>query len=143
MKHLMITMALLLSVSAFAAECEFENAVNDKTCTDNDFFVALWNGDTASVEQKLQTNPKLVNSCPVSTSYVNEFVTPLIFASCHSAYNKRIELVSLLLKNGAANQINCQSRFAHLTALKCANAIQDQSVKQAVLKLLKAAGASN
>lgn len=143
MKNLIMAAALLFSAGAFAAECQFENVVSSNTCTDDEFFVAIWNGNTEIVEQKLQTNPKLINSCPTSTSYVNEFVTPLIFASCHSVYSKRAELVSALLKSGAANQINCESRFARMTAFKCANAIQDNSVRQAVLKLLKAAGASN
>ena len=143
MKILLMTVSLLFSFSASAEECQFQNVVSSSTCTDDEFFVALWNGNTEIVEQKLQINPKLINSCPESTSYKNEFVTPLIFASCHSVYNKRAELVSILLKSGAANQINCESRFARMTALKCANAIQDNSVRQTVLKLLKAAGASN
>ena len=139
---IILTSSMFLSLGAVATECQFESVASGNTCTDNEFAVAIWNGNTELVEQKLRPNPKLISACPTSLSYSHEFVTPLIFASCHSVYSKRAELVSILLKNGAANQINCESSLVRMTALKCANAIEDQKVRQDVLKLLKAAGAS-
>ncbi len=139
-------LALVLGSASFAGEkCSFK-AINGGTtgvCSDDTFTVALWNGDVAKVKSLLQANPALIQSCQQSTSYAGEWINPLVFSSCHGVYSTKAEVIKTLLASGAAAQVNCESDIFKMTALKCAQEIEDASVRNAVVGLLKAAGAKN
>ena len=131
--------------SSFAGEtCSFK-AIDGGTpgvCSDETFSVALWVGDAEKVKSQLEANPALVHSCHHSLSYAGEWVNPLVFSICHGVSSTKAAIVATLLRAGASAQVNCESDLFKLTALKCAQQIEDKTVKNEVVRLLKAAGAN-
>lgn len=150
MRHLFLASLLLISTSVFAStskQCSLRaiDGLNSGICSDDEFTVALWNGDLQTVSQRLSENPNLLYSCNFSPSYVyngsnSEMMNPLIFSVCHSKENRKLSLVQMLLDHGAGQEINCETQNLKITAKFCLSKISDDVIRSQVETLLKKYG---
>jgi hypothetical protein len=143
-----ILVAVLSANSAMAgAPCKLKPLDGGEfgQCTSEEFTVALWNGDMAAARSLIEKNPNLLYSCNFSTSFVYnggmpEILNPSTFVACHSVYDKKIELLQLLLESLPRGEINCESQNLKITAKQCLSRIDDSLLREKVEELLRKHG---
>ena len=149
MRNVFIASLFLISVSTFAStskQCSLKaiNGASSGVCSDDEFTVALWNGDLQTVNQKLSENPNLLYSCNFSPSYTSGansvVMNPLIFSVCHSRENSKLALVQMLLARDGGQEVNCETENLKITAKFCLNRISDDETRSQVEAVLKKYG---
>jgi hypothetical protein len=128
---------------AGAAEvCEFQrfNDVTFQGCTDFTFSHALETGDIEKIIQLIEKEPKYVFACNQNPEFDQDQYSSLTYAVCRAKNRPTLPaIVKYLLQNGA--NPTCRSQVLKVTALECANNIQNPEIKDQVVELLLAAGA--
>ncbi|WP_413289495.1 hypothetical protein [Bdellovibrio sp. HCB337] len=142
---LVFTSVLLFSqISLAAPTCKFKplNGGTSGVCSDDEFTVALLEGNVASAEAMIEANPNYLYSCNYShkfngTSGTNELMNPLIYTVCHTVYGGMKDMVVMLLNHIDKEELLCATPDRRMTVKDCVNRISDEQVRDEVSKVLE------